>query len=68
MEQETAALRKLLELLDQIDAVMMDEGGWSEKSEAKIIALRNQWTRDLAHAEREMIDQWTSIGISPKLA
>ena len=58
MEQETAALRKLLELLDQIDAIMTDEGGWSEWAESQIRALRAEWTHELGNAEHAL---WTAM-------
>ena len=56
-EREAAALRAMLELLDQIEA-LMNEAAYSEAAERKVTALRAQWTRELAAAESTLVSRW----------
>jgi len=56
-EREAAALRAMLELLDQIEA-LMNEAAYSETAERKVTALRAQWIRELAAAESTLVSRW----------
>lgn len=56
-ERESAALRRMLELLDQIEA-LHDEAAYSEAGERQIEQLRAQWTKELGAAEGILAREW----------
>jgi hypothetical protein len=60
MEHEAATLRQMLDLLDQIEA-LMDDGAYSEAGEKRIATLRKQWMKELADVEFQLVVTWTGM-------